>query len=79
MKWYLEEMTAFHEHSDKKRHYDIDLHMSDLVAEFYFMQWLRTECRFARSKARSREQTLNREVRRYNDCIKLGVSFIPIQ
>jgi len=80
MIWYLEEMQAFHDPARLEDmykagyKYDIDLWMSDLVAEFHFMEFLKTECRFARAKAKVRGQTLNREIRSYNDLVR-----IPIQ
>ena len=46
---------------------DIDLWMSDLVEEFNWIMWRKTESKSTRGMANARGQTMNREIRRHNE------------
>jgi hypothetical protein len=67
----ITEMQAFHNNAqriiDAGLGNDIDLWMSDLVEEVRFAEFLKTESRFARAKAKARGQTLNSMIRKYNN------------
>lgn len=71
--WYLEEMVAFFEHFKENPHDDIDMFMHDLVQEFRFMEFLKAEPKQTRSSAKKAGHTLNSEIRKYNDLVRISV------